>query len=193
MNEKFNLGFQALSFARGSPLSPSSLSCGAPDSGGEAPRAAGRLRGAAARGWCCGVIAPRTRNTRDPGEGCWRTAYSAHVRRPIRPGGLQGGGAGVTRSRPPWGFPARGSARPVAASHVQDAAFGVGRPVGGRTADLREEGDAVGGPRVPRPQGGRLAGGLLLPLGAGRRRERWAAAFPASRAGAGRPSEGLRA
>lgn len=138
-----------------------------------------------------------------PGNGCRRAAYSAHVRRPIQPGEPLGGGACATRSgcgrvrSRLSGFSAA-AALSTDSSLVRNAAVGGGRPVGGRTAALRKEGGAVGGHRAPRPQGGRLAGGLLQQLfEAGRRRELGAAgscaAFPASRASAGRPSEGWRA
>ncbi|KAL2766831.1 transmembrane protein 70, mitochondrial isoform a, partial [Daubentonia madagascariensis] len=70
------------------------------------------------------------------------------------------------------------------------AVSGVGRPVGPRIAAQWEENGIAGGHCAPKPQDGRLAGGLLRrALGAGRRRERGAAwscaGSPASRTSAG--------
>lgn len=102
--------------------------------------------------------------------------------RPSQPAGLEGAGrawllqaTGPVRSRASR-VPVL-TARPLA----RDAASGVGRPAGGRTAARRAEDSVVGARRAPGPRGGRLAGGLPQRLGgaAGSR-----AAAPASRASA---------
>lgn len=197
-NERFNPGRQALSSGRGAALSPT-LSCGppAPGPGSPARRPGGGGLGSEASVSRRRSSAGRERARRS--EGCRRAAYSAYLRRPIRPGGLPGGGASATsagrsgvRSRPS-GFLAAAAAPALTTSLVRNAAFGVGRPVGGRTASSREEGGAVGGHRAPRAQDSRHPGGLLQRLlRAGWRPERWAsgsrAAFPASGASAGAPS-----
>lgn len=97
----------------------------------------------------------------------------------------------------PSGFPAAFAALSAAPCRACDAASGFGRPAGDRTAAQGAEGGAVGGHRAARPQGGRLAGGLLQrlvgacrPRGYGTARDR--AASPASRASAGGPSKGWR-
>lgn len=201
--EKRDPAFQALSSAYGSPLSPCTQSYGPPNFGPRKPRASRVFTEFGSAGSVSPVqSSARWEHTRGE-EGCRRAPYSAHVQRPIQLGGVLGGGAcaaypsrGPVRSGSP-GFPAASAVRCAAPSHAWDAASGCGRPVGGRAAARREEGGAVGGRRAPGPQGCCLAGGLLQRLrGACRRRDRGTsgshAASPASRANAGRRSEGLR-
>ena len=97
-------------------------------------------------------------------------------------------GLGRVRNRAP-GYPVAAAVWSAVSYHLRDAVSGVGRPVGCRIAPRREEDGAVGGHHAPKPQGGRLAGGLLQPL-LGAVGSRVASAV--SGASAGRRSEGLR-
>lgn len=120
--------------------------------------------------------------------------------RPSVPRGLLGRGErGLSRLQAVWEqgltVPSAAVAPSAAVRPAQDAASGLAQPVGGRTPARREEDRAVGCCRAPRPQGGRLAGGLLQRLpGAGGWRKRGAAGSLAtvreSGANAGPRSEG---
>lgn len=126
-----------------------------------------------------------------PAGRIFRALAAANPARWASRGGASATSAGRSgvRSRPSGFLPA---APALTTSLVRNAAFGVGRPVGGRTASPREEGGAVGGHRARRAQDSRHPGGLLQRLlRAGWRPERWGsgsrAAFPASGASAGAP------
>uniref|UniRef100_A0A9L0JTD0 Transmembrane protein 70 n=1 Tax=Equus asinus TaxID=9793 RepID=A0A9L0JTD0_EQUAS len=83
--------------------------------------------------------------------------------RPSQPAGLEGAGrAWLLQAAGPRVFPVL-TARPLA----RDAASGVGRPAGGRTAARRAEDSVVGARRAPGPRGGRHAGAASRSSSAG--------------------------
>uniref|UniRef100_A0A5F9CW20 Lymphocyte antigen 96 n=1 Tax=Oryctolagus cuniculus TaxID=9986 RepID=A0A5F9CW20_RABIT len=126
------------------------------------------------------------------GPGCPPDAQPAHAQAANQAGRARRG-RGVRRVSGPLPGEARvlaGRRLCAAGSRAQHAAFGYRLLGGRRTAAQREADGLVEGRRAPRPQSGRLPGGLHRPaLGAGSRRERGAAGSrllsPESRARAG--------
>lgn len=193
------LAFRLCPFAHDSPLSHRALSHGGLDAArrpgvcafwragaGAAARSSPGRNASAAAEVAGGPLIPRKRGGQSGPAGLWWGGAGRAWR----------SGRGLGKSRPS-GFSAAFAALSAAPCRARDAASGFGQPAGGRTAARRAEGGAVGGHRSARPQGGRLAGGLLQRLvgacrpweyGAARHR----AASPASRASAGGPSEGWR-
>lgn len=145
----------------------------------EAPRAAERLRAAAASGRCRGVTAPRTRNARDPGGRLPADRIFGVRAAANRARWAPGGGASVTGSRPPLGekpaFGVPGARRCAAGRHFPRARccfwrWAAGwRPAGGSAGRGRRRGlpsrsEASGRPSRGAPPAaprGRSAAGAL--------------------------------